>query len=86
MNDNDEKNLSNPWSEYRRLVMSELDSLQSRLEKLDGLIRNVEDGVDTKLAPLISRITAIEIKIGIISFAGGVIGYFAPKLIEMFFK
>ena len=66
---------NNQWIEYRRLIMSELESLN----------QNLKDMVD-KVNSIDKRLAVLESKAAIVGAIAGAVAYAIPKLIEMFMK
>jgi hypothetical protein len=82
MNDNDdgkekremEVHYGSQWSEYRRLVLSNIEDNKERI-----------DHIDITLQTITNRVTSIETKLTIYAAIGGFIGGFIPSIISHFF-
>ncbi len=66
---------TNHWIEYRRLIMSELKSLNDSVKELSEKIGSID-----------KRLAILETKAALVGAIAGGLAYAIPKLIEMFMK
>jgi len=70
----DEDNeISHPWQEYRRLILTELKSLNDNILRLTDKVDNINSNHLEEMNKLDKRVVILETKAGIIGGLGGIV-------------